>query len=289
MEMIIAFSFSLMPDGAPGTYNHAIACQLAERLDAGLSKSEQSLVALQWEIADALEDSFPALSRTLHDEARLIVVKPPAFLSTDIDQARFVAQLENVGSNNSRVLADSINLAQGENTQQKLNFLLTDARLYERFQHLELDNLIRPEHGDLLSEYRKLPEVLSHADGLRRYQRIRVNRLIIESIVKDKEVLKRGQYLSTGGVVEQVCEDCKRRGQVFQDVQVIAHPLHLPRCIKQSQQTFISQGLNVNVSEAGLFTIPPWDDTGAQVWCRSLSNWLQYEEIVLRLMSKSGS
>ena len=106
---------------------------------------------------------------------------------------------------------------------------------------------------------------------------------------RDKEVLKRGQYLSTGGVVEQVCEDCKRRGQVFQDVQVIAHPLHLPRCIKQSQQTFISQGLNVNVSEAGLFTIPPWDDTGAQVWCRSLSNWLQYEEIVLRLMSKSGS
>lgn len=289
MEMIIAFSFSLMPDGAPGAYNHAIACQLAERLDAGLLKSEQSLVALQWEIADALEDSFPALSRTLHDEARLIVVKPPAFLPTDIDQARFVAQLENVGSDNNRVLADSINLAQGENTQQKLNFLLTDARLYERFQHLELDNLIRPQHGDLLSEYRKLPEVLSHADGLRRYQRIRVNRLIIESIVKDKEVLKRGQYLSTGGVVEQVCEDCKRRGQVFQDVQVIAHPLHLPRCIKQSQQTFISRGLNVNVSEAGLFTIPPWDDTGAQVWCRSLSNWLQYEEIVLRLMSKSGS
>ena len=289
MEMIIAFSFSLMPDGAPGAYNHAIACQLAERLDAGLLKSEQSLVALQWEIADALEDSFPALSRTMHDEARLIVVKPPAFLPTDIDQARFVAQLENVGSDNNRVLADSINLAQGENTQQKLNFLLTDARLYERFQHLELDNLIRPQHGDLLSEYRKLPEVLSHADGLRRYQRIRVNRLIIESIVKDKEVLKRGQYLSTGGVVEQVCEDCKRRGQVFQDVQVIAHPLHLPRCIKQLQQTFISQGLNVNVSEAGLFTIPPWDDTGAQVWCRSLSNWLQYEEIVLRLMSKSGS
>jgi len=286
MDLIVAFSFSLMPDGAPGSYNVELARHLGERLVDEAQKSDWPVIAMQWEIADALKALFPELVAALYDENKIVVVRPPIFKKEEITQEQFDACLKSAVSEDSQVLYDRISMAPGDDTGEKLNFLLTDGRLYERFQGLALENLIRPELGDLFTEYRRLPVTSSYPDGLGTHQRVRVNRLIIERIVDDTRALQRGRYLSTGGVIDKVCGYCEMSNQALRTVGIVAHSFHLPRCITQSKQTFARRGFEVQVEAAGLSAPLPWDETGAQVWCRSHANWLGYEEIVQTMMNK---
>ena len=67
---------------------------------------------------------------------------------------------------------------------------------------LALENLERPKLGPLATEERVMPELKDYPDGLAQYQRIRVNRLIMEAIIQDRQILNDSAYLSTQGVIQ---------------------------------------------------------------------------------------
>ena len=280
-NLIVGFSFSLMPDGAPGSYNVALAKHLAQQLELQRkSEIELPLVALQWEIADALEALNPKIVLALRDSHKFFVVTPPLFQANEVNEELLAGFLEHTKSKHGETLSNSISNQPGIGVLEKLNGLLSSDQFYENFSDHELSNLTRPRLGSLFTEFRMLPNLEEYPFGLRTYQRIRVNRLIVESVIDDGRVLKRGQYLSTVGVIAAVCEFCGANNIVLKDAGLLAHPLHLPRCIEQSIQVFDERDLDVSVTGVSPNETPQWDETGAQVWCQSLTNWTSYEEKV---------
>ncbi|MFT4728838.1 MAG: hypothetical protein ACI9UN_003351 [Granulosicoccus sp.] len=280
-DLIIGFSFSLMPDGAAGSYNTGLAEQLAVVLESRKATLEDiPVVALQWEIADALSELYPKLTEQLTKLERLIIVKPPKFLKEGVDLDLFEKWLKVPSANYKNVLEHCLELAAGETILEKLNSLLDDAAFYEKFEGLQLANLVRPKLGDLFTEARILPHSKYYPNGLREHQRIRINRLIVEAIVEDEKIVQRGQYLSTRGVLESVLDSCHAKDYAFGSVKVIAHSLHRPRCMEQLAQILRAKNLSVLMQEEVMSNFLPWDTSGAQVWCRSRDNWEAYEEVV---------
>lgn len=284
---LIGFSYSLMPDGTPGWYNEVLAKQLTSRLELyRANKAALPQVALQWEIADALGVLNPHLTHELSASDKLLVVQPPDFLADDLTEGDFDRWIANTESDDARILHYCLDATQGRSIIEQLNRLLGDATLYEKFEGLELDNFVRTKLGELFTEYRALPIRRDFPLGLQQYQRRRINRLIIERIVDSPLVMPRARYLSTRGVVDHVFDHFLQLNQEIETVGIIAHPLHAPRCVEQTKRA-----ISIRLPHALLSNESPeedidWDRSTAQVWCRSLSNWLQYERIVKQTLKQ---
>ena len=274
-----------MSDGAPGSYNEKLAAHLSRLLeDHQLVKGELPQVALQWEIADALEALHPDLTDKITNQNKLLIVGPPEFLTNDVEEGVFDDLLIDGESEHCKTLRLCLDALSGGSLTGRLNRLLNDAKLFEKFAGLELTNLVRPSLGDLFTEVRSLPLQGDYPHGLRRYQRIRVNRLIIESVVDEPESLKRGRYLSTTGVIDSVLDHCLNHDQEINNISVVAHPLHAPRCVEQTTQALAARKLDVSVQGEMQNVNFSWDSSSAQVWCRSLSNWNRYEAVVRKML-----
>lgn len=153
---------------------------------------------------------------------------------------------------------------------------------------MELHDLHRTPLGALGFEARQMP--LSDSP-LFPFQTIRVNRLIIEAVIPYEDVLKRGTYLSTDGVLDQVLERFKEEVTSIRHVCVFGFPGHSPRCCRQTIESFWrvgrrdigTQGVeDVRAVPRNDWKALPWDSTTAQIWCRNLRNWLDYETMGLR-------
>lgn len=286
-DLIIAFAFSLTPEGAPGSYNRTLAQHLETTLAAYQESSKDwPYLGLQWEIADALSTLNPSLIQSLNDVEKLIVVEPPTFSANQVDEVKLLDSLAESNSENHRLLHEWLTAASGRSITEQLNNLLNESRFYEDFETIELASLVRPQLGDLFTEHRALPRSQDYPSGLNKYQRKRINRLVIERIVDDDQILQRGRYLSTTGVLDFVLAHMPT---AYRRVGLVAHPLHAPRCIEQAKRTMSTKAASTNIYAAGPNKDIAWDSNTAQVWCRSLSNWNNYEKVVQKLISQQSS
>lgn len=257
-DLIIAFAFSLMSDGAPGSYNLRLAQHLQKQLEK--YRDDAPYVAVQWEIADAMAEANPALLQGLRS------------------------------SDKSKLLQHWLTTAAGNSIAEQLNSLLDEANFYEGFGPFKLNNLERPELGELFTEYRSLPRSSDYPLGLSQFQRKRINRLIIERLVDDVDIVRPGRYLSTAGVIDFVANQLLNHSPThLQKIGIVAHPLHAPRCIEQTKQAMSAKQSNANIYAEGPDQEILWDEATAQIWCRSLSNWSNYEKIVQKLIAQRSS
>ena len=242
---MIGFSYSLAPDGSPGSYNERIA----KSIRAHLRKApEEALpwVGIQWEIYDAIvehdkSDRFKAAP--LIPESH--IAAPPTFKRDDIkDFDAFVDLLRSGPTKAARTLCKQLqmrgcNLASStlnvDELTSFLNKLLDDRDMFRHYQGtLELHDLHRIQLGAIGTEKRTLPQPDAYPEGLRKFQARRINRLIIEAVCPDDSILRRGRYLSTQGVLDLLLPQVKQDGREIQYVFVYAHPQHSPRCRKQT-------------------------------------------------------
>lgn len=282
-DLIIAFAFSLTPDGAPGSYNRTLA-QYLEILFAAYQDNSKGwpYLGVQWEIADALSTRNPSLIQALSDLGKLIVVEPPTFSANEVDEEKLVHSLGEKNSKNHKLLHRWLTNTPGRSITEQLNNVLKEEKFYEDFEKLDLANLTRPQLGYSFTEHRALPRSQDYPSGLGQYQRKRINRLVIERIVDDEQILQRGRYLSTTGVLDFILEHMPTP---YRRVGIVAHPLHAPRCIEQSRSTISARVARANIYAEGPHKDIAWDNKTAQVWCRSLSNWNNYEKVVQKLIS----
>ncbi|MEM6803622.1 MAG: hypothetical protein AAF696_19615, partial [Bacteroidota bacterium] len=103
------------------------------------------------------------------------------------------------------------------------------------------------------------------------YQAMRVNRLIMESILPE-HLLKRGKYLGVQGVVQQIFAEVE--AEYFDSIWVYGHPAHQDWCVKLCRDFL--KGKKVALKGAEQDTLANWDTKTAQVWCKSLENWQVY-------------
>jgi hypothetical protein len=285
-DIILAFAFSLSSDGSPGSYNERLAGQLHQYLEENQS-DDLPLIALQWEIADALHSHYPSLVSSLDNQQKLFVVEPPRFEVSEFDEAQIESWFEiNLGEAD-QTLADCLTLIGGSSTLARLNKFLESDILYKKFLNIDFGNLVRPNLGEGFTEHREIPLESNYTNGLKPYQRLRVNRLIIETIIHDRDILEAGKYLSTPSVIDTLLKHCLTTNHTFENILLVAHPLHLPRCIKQTNDAFTARKLETNITGQLTGDDFPWDSSSAQVWCRSLANWQHYESIVQEWINKN--
>ena len=132
----------------------------------------------------------------------------------------------------------------------------------------------RPELGFLGLEKRRLPHKADYPDGLYPYQAMRVNRLIMETILTP-QILKRGKYLGLMGVLRQIFAEID--AEYFDAVWVYGHPVHQDWCLRLSQ-AFLAEK-EVELKGANQDDSINWDAQTSQVWCKSLENWERYISI----------
>ena len=300
--LLLGFSYSLAPDGSPGSYNNEIASKLLDWVSNYSGPQDHLLLAAQWETVDALSKVYSG--------PLPFAVSPPSFEGKGILDAdefiRLIKKGETIGSRNLRdKLSELLTQVGYANDQQDnhiifdqaalnserlaiyLNRLLDDATFYQQFQmNVELHDLIRPDLGAVGFEVRQLP---SGQENLLPFQTKRVNRLIIEAIIPSN-ILKRGSYLSTHGVLEQVLTHFQDKLSQIEYVYVFGFPAHSPRCRRQTVEALWQAERYIdptNVIDA-CFTHRknwgqlPWDTNTAQIWCRSKQNWDDYEAMGLR-------
>ncbi len=185
---------------------------------------------------------------------------------------------------------DAVKLAQYFNW-----ILLNDMGFHKSFYDdnnqpiLELHDLYRTNVGSVGVENRRLPNI---DKDLLRFQKVRVNRLIIEAIFPDDRILKRGEYLSTRGVLDQVTRVLEREGgREIKYAFVYGHPAHSPRCRRQVIESGWMAGWNLEPEKVcDVNNTDPreqekwqgekrWDAKTAQIWCRSEQNWNDYERM----------
>lgn len=296
--LLIGFAYSLTPDGSPGSYNRALAESIKNDIDSGM---DDAWVGMQWEIYDALEElcaerveSVPANVVSLS-----LVATPPPFSSSEIeDPNEFIAfinrsqtapiaalghkllnvvrsvghsDLQNIRAPNNEVLKEML--------AAYLNAMLHDSFFYQSFaKDVDLQPLVRQAEDCEWREERVMPTGDEYPNGLRRFQRQRVNRLIIEEIIP-KDILKRGGYLSTRGVLDQIIPEIGRSGRNVTMVRVYGHPAHRPRCRRQFLEYVWNKGWPLSSDQATFGQMYEfWDPNTAQEWCRSRDAWDQYEE-----------
>ena len=263
-ERVLGFSYSLNPDGSPGSHNVTIARELGNRIAADHSAGLKPLLAAQWEIVGALG--------AMGTDYEGFAVPPPSFDATGYPQKP--------ADPNSVFDYAALN---AERLALYLNRFLEDSTFHEGFfGDAELHDLHRTQLGSLGIEQRRMPAPSQSFLG---FQKVRVNRLIIESIVPNPAILKRGSYLSTHGVLERVLRHFGERLAHIDQVAVFGFPAHSPRCRRQTIEALWSVGRTINVTNVTdacgrppeEWATLPWDPGTAQVWCRSRQNWLDYE------------
>lgn len=166
------------------------------------------------------------------------------------------------------------------------NRLLTDAHFHRDFHDaagspvVELHHLYREKVGSVGVEQRVLPPADS---TLRRFQRLRVNRLIIEAIFPQEQVVKRGRYLSTRGVLTQLFNASRNESAApFEQVRIYGHPAHSPRCRRQfleSDWVRLDRIPADCIHDVCAGQHIDWDAATAQMCCRSQQNWDDYERM----------
>jgi len=327
-SLVLGFAYSLTPEGFPGTYNKLLAEQLEAVIVSALKQEEadRPWIGMQWEIFDAI--AFGWKGELFDIVRRSHVGGPPLFSKDDIlDPKAIVSQLKiwyedllqgqptKPSTQASRMLAGKVaQLIQQVGYQvtpnttifdeamfdavklaQYFNQILYDKGFHKSFYDnnkqpvLELHDLYRTNIGSVGVENRRLP---SSDEDLGEFQRIRVNRLIIEAVFPDDRILKRGKYLSTRGVLDQVTHVIEEEGG--RDIKyafVYGHPAHSPRCRRQVIESAWAAGWSLtpeNVFDVNN-TDPleqkkwrgskRWDPTTAQMWCRSEQNWEDYERM----------
>lgn len=300
--LLLGFSYSMTPDGSPGSYNEIIARSIRAALRKAATHGTFPWTGMQWEIFDAIvdHDQTDTFKVAPHiPESR--VAPPPRIKADEITFAEFRDfllagatkacrelrnKLENLGCPNLAAAAlDADNLA------RYLNELLNDRNDFREYDGtLELHDLHRAHLGSVGTEKRTLPQGAAYPNGLRRFQALRVNRLIIEAICPNRDTLKGGKYLSAKGVLDlllpQATQDCVEIEHIF----VYGHPHHSPRCKCQTEENLSGRGL----AASAVYDIHqgqdwPWDPSTAQVWCRSLDNWTDYENMGKKRQQRGGS
>jgi hypothetical protein len=178
--------------------------------------------------------------------------------------------------------------ADGSQIATCFNRLLRQDDLHHAFHDsdgcpfLALHDLYRTRVGSVGVEKRTLPGA---NERLRRFQRLRVNRLILEAIFPQESVLKSGKYLSTKGVLTHLHETAHREGAgPFAHVFLFGHPAHSPRCRRQFLESEWLRALgldekNVHDVNSGRDAEWLWDPITAQMCCRSRADWDDYERM----------
>jgi hypothetical protein len=302
--LLLGFSYSLTPDGSAGSYNERIALSIRADLHKAHKAGTLPWTGIQWEIYDAIGkhdewDSFKA--------AKLIpkshVAAPPKFEASEIkDSAGFANLLKSGSTKAARQLHDQLEKLGGNlddptldatELASYLNRLLDDRNSFRHYEgNLELHDLHRIQLGAIGTEKRTLPQSGAYPNGLREFQARRVNRLIVESICPDDSILKRGEYLSTKGVLDLLLPQVEQDGFEVKYILVYGHPQHSPRCRCQTIRSLEARGWTLpefNVYDVHEGQDWPWDSTTAQVWCRSLKNWQDYERMGKKRLSQKNA
>jgi hypothetical protein len=296
--LLIGFAYSLTPDGAPGSYNRALAASIKKDIDGGI---DNAWIGKQWEIYDALEELCAERGETVPvDVVPLsLVATPPPFSSSEIRHPNeFIAfikrneagpvtvfrhKLLNVITSVGHTDVQNIRAPNNEILKEVLaaylNSMLHDPFFYQSFaKDVELKPLVRQAKDREWREERVMPTRHEYPNGLRRFQRQRVNRLIIEAIIPE-DILKRGGYLSTRGVLDQIVPEIGRAGRDITTVRVYGHPAHRPRCRRQFLEYVWNEGWPLSSDQVTFGHMYEfWDSGTAQQWCRSRDEWDQYEK-----------
>jgi len=298
--LLIGFAFSLTPDGSPGKYNQTLAERIKRDIDNG------TWIGSQWEIYDALVDLCQELGDPLPASlvGTSLVATPPPFVPDDIKdpnafidfihsdtspprstlQHHLTAIAQSVGYEDLRTIRTPKDTIKQEILSAQLNALLQDRQLYKSFVgSVDLVSLSRKgQHRDW-NEKRAMPVPNKYPNGLRRFQTLRVNRLIIEAIIPESQ-LRRGGYLSTRGVLDQVIGEIGRSGRDLSTVRVYGHPAHSPRCRRQFLEYVWNHGWLLTPQQVVIDNMEEfWDPRTAQDWCKSREAWDEYENDPVRL------
>ncbi|MBT5442145.1 MAG: hypothetical protein HN556_21245 [Gammaproteobacteria bacterium] len=275
-----------MPDGSAGPHNLKLAEWLFQEIK-GARISVNSGLALQWEIAEALEVLSSNALEPWRELGNLLVIAPPKFAPGDVNGAKLRGYLAVSSVPFAKTLLAYLPESD-QDIEKGLDDLLNEPNFYRSFIGLALENLERPKLGPLATEERVMPGIKDYPDGLAQYQRIRVNRLIMEAVIQDRQILNDGAYLSTQGVIQAALQ--KFPGSSLDRIQVVAHPAHSPRCDWQLRHWLNVQSLDRSiVIKSGNMGNWPWYDTVAQHWCRSPEAWTAQEEMVRTSMKNPGT
>ena len=289
--VILGFSFSLEEDGSPGVYNFEIADRIKRHI---MTFSKPPLVLTQWEIYDALTDLEDDQFDIRQFGGKELTVSPPSFHPEEIENSQmFIDFLKKGKLPSEKILWKKLNtifsgnhsLLVEENLIEHLNRLLVDPFLFSAFTNvLELPDLRRwvdppnprPELGYLGLEKRCLPDFATYPDGLRFFQAQRINRLIIETIIPET-ILKRGEYLGVGGVLNQAMKSIDPLN--VNEIYVYGHPAHQHWCLLQTKKRLGAYShIQTFHGLPGKESIT-WNRQAAQLWCRSEANWKAYISI----------
>ena len=273
-SLLIAFSFSLRPDGSPGRCNQKIAIQMKDVI-SNTSLEGEPAIGMQWEIYEAMEEN-------LRESIPLdFVAPPPLFTDEDV-----LGDLNLSGAPAFQRLIDlapELASLQHEDVVKRLNQILEHRTFYEHFEAmLDLHDLVRADKGLIGLEKRRMPRRTDYGEhGLGLFQARRVNRLILETLFPETEI-RRARYLNTEGVARHVMDQLKSTGRQVRYVFVFAHPEHRDWCQKNltkvlSESQPSVEVLNGDVSRWDANDL--WDRDSAQVWCRSPENFEHYASL----------
>lgn len=273
--MALAFSFGLLPDGGPGAANMSIARCLSNDLSLGVI----SIASAQWEVVDALNDLGANTSG-------FIVAEPPEVTATDIVQAGTLRQClvnpTQAASQAAAVLLSkcpSLAVCRRKCDQASLiNHLIRNPRFHEDFT-LDLRDLDKSSKGLIGLEKRSMPRSAHYPNGLRRYQSIRVGRLICEEVLKP--ALRPGSYLNTFGVALQALSKAKKAGQRPNCLAVYCVPDHRDWCRKNIESAWRKVfGAKATLPTLSYANVPNvWNPESAQVWVRDRKTYLLYNSL----------
>jgi hypothetical protein len=293
--ILIGFSFTLRPDGSPGRCNEVIARRMYDRWMSSLDDNKP-IMAVQWEIYDALEELGAPVEMLFPDET--LVAKPPAFTRKDIgSRMKLIELLAAPGAPAGRLLLEELNRdplwqripkAGGpgvsvDDLVEVLNCVLESRTFYQPFRNLlDLHDLHRPTKGLVGLEKREIPRSGPlGAQRLGRFQTMRINRLIIEEIIPEvtslvvgpnessttfvhgpyecrNTVLSRGQYLNVEGVARGLLTTFSQQAAGLLDIKVYGHPEHRRWC--ESQTSKIATELNLKIGQIALAEEDPWSE-----------------------------
>jgi hypothetical protein len=234
---------------------------------------------LEFELTAAGYQPAPGLSPEKH---RRHLVVQSGLSSSDLGAAKFALCFNRILSN--RTFYEALHEKE-------------DGHVVRR---VELHDYYRLRLGPIGVEKRRLPDPKG---PLQYYHTRRVNRLILEAVLTGEEpLIKDMEYLSThDGVnkyLQQLEEDHPRiRLEPPQQAIIYGHPEHRSRCKRQFLEAAWTnrwdfkptnvhlggQGAAINVGGASVtldqWAAPLWDASSAQIWCRSLRNWTDYESM----------
>ena len=182
------------------------------------------------------------------------------------------AHLQNVSAPNNEVLKEML--------AAYLNAMLHNPLFYQSFaENVELQPLVRQAEDRGWREERVMPTGDEYPNGLRCFQRQRVNRLIIEAIIP-KDILKPGGYLGAHKeCLIRVPRDWKGWPRYYSG-SGLWNPAHRPRCRRQFLEYVWNKGWPLSSEQVTFGHMYEfWDPNTAQEWCRSAMPQDQYDRI----------